>query len=229
MKNICIKLVLMTALISCFAACKREDYPDQLHFLVIDTYSRKPIPNATLNLYKVWQHPVKVGNNAKDGAWFPDYGRKHITETQIGVTDENGKLSLTQDHKKYLYILPAVSADGYQSPSLDTLGKMKRKGNQATVYEITMQPLIKTTFILKSHESGLPNDSVVFSSCDKVKVMRGANIDDRLEVLTSNNSDPYSKVWYGGTIYRNGKKVTLCHYVVSQPNAKNEFAIDIDL
>lgn len=229
MKTLIIKTFLFAILLAGFAACKKGGYPDQLDFVVIDSFTREPIPNAKVHLYKVWQHPTKMANNAKDGAWFPDYGRKHMEEMQTGTTDENGKVSLTQDHKKYLYILPGSSAVGYQMPRLDTLRKIEKRKADGSVYTIVMQPLIKSTFIFKSHFTGLDNDSIVFSSCDKVKVMRGASIDDRLVVYSTNGTENYVKLWYSGTIYRGGKKVTLCNYVIAHPNAKNEFSIDIDI
>jgi len=210
-------------------ACKKEVYPEDLHFLVIDSFTRNPIPNATVQLVKVWKHPSKLANNAKDDAWFPKYGRKEVSEIQTAITDENGKVSFTQAHKNYMYIVPGVVADGYQMVALDTLKKLNKKQIKDGVYTIALQAKIKTTFIFKSHFSGFESDSVVFSSCDKVKVMHGANIDDRLEVYISNYNEPSVKVWYGGTVYRAGKKETLCHYVVAIPNAKNEFLIDIDL
>ena len=229
MKSFMLKSLLYILLLVNFTACKKEVYPEELQFLVIDSYTKKPVPNAMVQLIKVWQHPVKMGNNAKPGAWFPDYGRKHMQEMQTGFTDEYGKVSFTQDHKKYLYIIPGVEADGYQLPALDTLDKFKKKNADGNVYTIPLQAMIKTTFIFKSNKAGFSNDSVVFSSCDKVKVMRGATIDDRLEVLSFNTTDPYAKIWYGGTIVRNGKKQTLCHYVISRPNANNVFTINIDI
>jgi hypothetical protein len=229
MKKLIIKPIVFIMLLASFAACKKEVYPDELHFLVIDSYTRKPIPNATVQLLKVWQHPVKVGNNAKDGDWFPDYGRKHMQEMQEGKTDKNGKLSLTQDHKKYLYIIPGAMAEGYQLPDLDTLSKFSKKAADGSVYTIEMQAKIKTTFVFKTNMTGYSSDSVVFSSCDSLKVMRGAYMDDKLEVYTSNFIDPYSKVWYTVNIYRRGKKVTKCHYVYSYPNAYNVFPINIDI
>lgn len=229
MKNLIIKAILFAILASGMVACKKEVYPDELHFIVIDSFTRVPIPNATVQLVKTWQHSAKVGNNAKEDAWFPKYGRKHMEEIQTGVTDENGKVTFTQAHKNYLYIIPGAMADGYQLPKLDTLGKQSKKKVINGVYTIVMQPKIKTTFVFKSHEIGLANDSVVFSSCDKIKVMKGAQIDDRVEVYTSNYNETYSKIWYGGTVYRGGKKQTLCDYVIAYPNKNNEFVIDIDL
>lgn len=228
MKNILIKTLFLFIFASATYGCKKEVYPEELHFLVVDSFTRNPIPNATVQLVKVWRHPVKMGNNAKDDAWFPKYGRKHINEIQTAVTDENGKVSFMQEHKNYLYILPGAMADGYQIADLDTLKKIKKHSKDA-VYTIALQPKIKTTFIFKSHSIGNEKDSIVFSSCDKIKVMKGANIDDRLEVYISNFNEPSVKVWYGGTVYRAGKKETLCDYVVAKPNAKNEFNIDIDL
>jgi hypothetical protein len=229
MKTLIIKSIVFIMLLASFAACKKEVYPEELHFIVIDSYTRKPIPNATVQLLKVWQHPLKLGNNAKDGAWFPDYGRKHMQETQTGITDKEGKVSFTQDHKKYLYIIPGASADGFQLPKLDTLDKFSKKKADGSVYTIEMQAKVKTTFVFKSNMSGFDTDSVVFSSCDSLKVMRGAYMDDQLVVYTSNSIDPYSKVWYTANIYRRGKKVTRCHYVISHPNSDNVFPINIDI
>ncbi len=229
MKTLIIKSLVFIMLLASFAACKKEVYPEELHFKVIDIYTRKPIPNATVQLLKVWQHPVKVGNNAKNGAWFPDYGRKHMQEMQTGITDNEGKVSFTQEHKKYLYILPGASAEGFQLAQLDTLDKFSKKKADGSVYTIEMQAKVKTTFVFKSNMSGFETDSVVFSSCGSLKVMHGAYMEDQLVVYTSNSIDPYSKVWYTASIYRRGKKVTLCHYVISHPNAENVFPINIDI
>jgi len=229
MKKLIIKSVLFAVIAAGFVTCKKEVYPEELQFLVIDSFTRKPIANATIQLIKVWRHPVKIGDNAKRDTWFPDYGRKHMIEMQSGITGSKGKLTLPQEHKKYLYILPGVSAEGYQMPSLDTLKEFKKDRANGAIYKFVMTPLIKTTFIFKSHKVGNASDSVVFSSSNKVKVMHGAQIDDRLEVYNSNSIDPYAKVWYGGTIYRNGSKRAICHYVVSYPNNTNEFVINIDL
>ena len=114
MKTLIIKSIVIIILLASFAACKKEVYPEEIQFLVIDSFTRKPIPNATINLVKVWQHPVKIGNNASDGDWFPEYGRKHMQELQKGITNKKGKVSFQQEHKKYLYILPGASAEGYQ-------------------------------------------------------------------------------------------------------------------
>jgi hypothetical protein len=84
---------------------------------------------------------------------------------------------------------------------------LKKRKSDGSVYTIVMQPLIKSTFIFKSH----------------------ASIDDRLVVYSKNGTENYVKLWYAGTIYRGGKKVTLCNYVIAHPNAKNEFSIDIDI
>ena len=99
MKTLIIKTLLFAILLAGFAACKKEGYPDQLDFVVIDSFTREPIPNAKVHLYKVWQHPTKMANNAKDGAWFPDYGRKHMEEMQTGTTDENGKVIKSIDRR----------------------------------------------------------------------------------------------------------------------------------
>jgi hypothetical protein len=229
MKTFIIKSILFLLLLAGFTACKKEVYPEQLQFLVIDSYTKKPIENATVELIKVWQHPVKLANNASSDAWFPEYGRKHMQELQTGITDENGKVSFTQEHKKYLYIIPGVIAEGYQLPKLDTLDKFKKKNANGNIYTIPLQALIKTTFIFKSNIAGFISDSVVFSAGDKVKVMRGANINDQMEVLSLNTGDLNTKIWYAGTIHRRGKKQTLCDYVISQPNANNVFTINIDI
>lgn len=229
MKTHIIQSILFIMLSGCFTACKKEVYPEQLQFLVIDAYTKKPVPNATVELTKVWQHPVKWANNAGSDAWFPDFGRKHMQELQTGITDKNGNVSFTQDHKKYLYIIPAVIADGYQLPKLDTLDKFKKKNANGNIYTIPLQALIKTTFVFKSSIAGFNSDSVIFSVGDKVKVMHGANINDYLEIQTLNASELYTKIWYGGSIKRRGKKQTLCDYVISKPNANNVFTINIDI
>lgn len=228
MKNLIIKLFLASILLSSFGSCKKDVYPDELKFIVIDSFSRKPISNATINLYKIWQHPTKLANNAQDGDWFPEYGRKWIKENQKGVTDENGIAKFEQAHKKYLYVIPGISADGYQMPVLDTLKKFNKK-EANKVYTIALLPLIKTSFILKSHTPGYETDSVVFSSCDKLKVAYGKNINERLEVYTSSYTDNYSTIWYTALIYRNGKKSVLCSSVKSYRNRVNEFEINVDL
>jgi hypothetical protein len=229
MKKIIFKSIFFILLLASIAACKKEVYPEELHFKVIDSYTQKPIPNATVQLLKVWRHPVKVGNNAKDDAWFPEYGRKHMEEIQVGTTDQYGKVSFSQDHKNYLYIIPGAIANGYQSPLLDTLHKVSKKKDDSEVYLIEMKVKIKTTFLFKSYTTGFNTDSVVFASSEHLKVMHGANIDDTIEIYTANSTDPYSKVWYTVDIYRNGKKQTICHYVKSYPNAENVFPINIDI
>jgi hypothetical protein len=229
MKALTSKIILIIAFSIFIVTCKKAVYPDLLQLIVVDKYTNQPIANAQVQIYKVRKHPFKIGNNAKDDAWFPDYGRKEIEEIQTAVTDENGKVSFKQAHKNYQYIIPAAFADGYQIIGLDTLNKLSKYEAKDGVYKLALQPKIKTMFIFKSQKKGFEKDSVLFSCCDKVKVMRGAHINDRLEVYTSNYNEPYVKVWYGGTIYRGGKKVTLCHYVIAYPNANNEFNIDIDI
>jgi hypothetical protein len=229
MKTLIYKLTILMGLMVVFAACKKEVYPEELNFKVIDSFTRKPIPNATVQLVKIWRHPIKIGNNAKDGDWFPEYGRKHMQEIQIGLTDKNGKVSFNQDHKNYLYIIPGATADGYQGKSLDTLSKFDKKKADGVVYTLEMDAKVKTTFVFKSNMTGFNSDSVVFSSCDSVKVMRGAIINDKLVVYSSNYTEPYSKVWYTANIFRRGKKVTRCHYVISHPNVDNVIPISIDI
>jgi hypothetical protein len=230
MKQTLIKIIFFAIILAGFAACKKEVYPEELHFIVIDSFTRKPIANAAVYLSKTWQNPRKIGNNAQAGDWFPEYGRKHMIETQTGNTNNEGKISFSQDHKKYLYIIPSAIAEGYQMPVLDTLRKFRKKNANDAVYEIVMQPMVKTTFIFKSQTVGVETDSLLFSSCDKVKVMRGAQIDDSLVVYTRNYiGELNTNVWYGGNISRNGKKQTLCSYVVSQVNKNNAFRINIDL
>jgi len=217
-----------TAILSIFGSCKKEVYPDELQFLVVDSFSRKPISNATINLYKVWQHPTKMGNNAQDGDWFPEYGRKHMSENQTGHTDENGFAKFDQAHKKYLYVIPGVVAEGYQMPVLDTLKKLSKKEANKS-YTIALVPMIKTSFILKSHVPGNESDSVVFSSCDKLKVVFGKNINARLDVYTSSYEDNFSNVWYTASVYRKGEKNVLCGSVKSYLNRVNEHEINVDL
>jgi hypothetical protein len=229
MKTTIIKLIMFAFILSVFSACKKEVYPEELKFLVVDSLTKKPIPNATIQLIKVWRHPIKIGDNSQSGDWFPSYGRKQIQEIQSGTTDSKGRLTLTQEHKKYLSIVPGAMAEGYQMHRLDTLETFSKEKAKQAVYRIALMPLIKTSFIFKSHVPGFETDSVVFSSSNKVKVMRGAMINDRLEVYTSNNIYPYSKVWYAGTIYRNGKKLSICNYVVAYPQDNNEFDINIDI
>jgi hypothetical protein len=48
MKTLIIKSILFAILLAGFAACKKEVYPDQLHFLVIDSFTREPISNAII-------------------------------------------------------------------------------------------------------------------------------------------------------------------------------------
>lgn len=229
MKTVIAKIFLFTIILAAIGSCKKDVYPEQIQFLVIDSFSRQPISGATINLYKVWQHPIKIGDNSKKGDWFPEYGRKHMTETQVGFTDEYGRVTFKQEHKKYLYILPSAQAEGYQLSNIDTLAKISKKKVDNAVYTIAMRPMIKATFVLKSKMPGLDKDSVVFSSSGKEIIAHGKNIDERLEVLVSNSIEPYATIWYGGIIYRNGKKVTLCHYVVAYPNDTNVFNINIDI
>lgn len=229
MKTIRIKSCFIVLLMLGFTACKKEVYPEELQFLVVDTYSKKPIANAKVQLFKVWRHAYKIGNNAKKDAWFADYGRKEIYENQVGFTDKNGKVNFTQEHRKYLCIVPGVFADGYQMNNPDTLDKFRKKNADDAVYTIEVAPKVKTTFIFKSITAGWDSDSVVFSSNEKKLVMKGAQIDNKLEVYTNQYADEKCMVWYGGTISRKGKKVTLCSYVYSYPNKNNEFVIDVDL
>jgi hypothetical protein len=229
MKKLIIKLIFALILMAAFGACKKEAYPEELQFIVIDSFTRKPISNATVYLYKVWRHPVKIGNHANEADWFPEYGRKHMTEYQEGNTNEDGIVTFSQNHKQYLYILPAVYAQGYQRPSLDTLSKMGSKKIKGTYYTLALNSLIKTTFVIKSHTQGFEKDSVVFSSNDKVMVYHGKGIDEKFEVFTSNPYSPYSNVWYTASIYRNGKKGVLCNSVKSYPNQENTFEINVDL
>jgi hypothetical protein len=227
MKALTIKIMLIAALSIIFVTCKKEVNQEYLQFKVVDSYSNLPIANAQVQLYKVWKHPVKLANNAKEEVWFPDYGRKQSHEIQTANTDENGKVRFKQTQKNYLYIIPSALADGYQIIAFDTLYKLSK--NKDHIYSLSLQPKVKTSFVFKSQKMGFERDSVIFSSCDKVKVMHGANINDRLEVYTSNYNEPYSKVWYSANIFRGGKKETLCSYVIVKPQEKNEFNIDIDI
>jgi hypothetical protein len=228
MKNIILKLLLSLFIIGGVAACKKEVYPEELKLLVVNSFTQKPIPNAQVTLYKVWRHPIKIADNAKRNAWFPDYGRKHMQEIQTGTTNKSGLVSFSQDHKKYLYVIPAVNADGYQSMSFDTLNKLDKSKAKDAIYTLAIRPMVKTTFIFKSRFPGLDNDSIVFSADGQKKVMRGAYIDDKLDIYSSNSIDPYVKVWYAGTLYKGGKKKVFCSYVSSFPNVVNEFPINVD-
>lgn len=228
MKKLIIYLFVSTGILSIFGSCKKEVYPDELQFLVVDSFSRKPISNATINLYKVWQHPTKMGNNAQDGDWFPEYGRKHMSENQTGHTDENGLAKFDQAHKKYLYVIPGVAAEGYQMPILDTLKKFNKKAANKP-YTFALIPMIKTSFIIKSFSPGFETDSVVFSSCDQKIVAYGKNINKRLDVYTSTYDYNYSIVWYNATIYRKGKTNVICSSVKSYLNRLNEHEVNVDL
>lgn len=230
MKTLLIQFIIASILVVSFGACKKEVYPEELQFLVVDSFTRKPISNASVYLYKVWQHPVKIGDNSTEKDWFPEYGRKHMSEKQEGKTDENGKVTFSQEHKKYLYILPGFKAEGYQMTSFDTLQKFKKKNADDAYYTIALVPYIKTTFIIKSHVPGFDTDSVVFASSDKQAICHGKNIDGKLEVFSNSIAgDSSASVWYTASIFRNGKKSVLCNSVKSYFNKDNTFEINVDL
>lgn len=220
--------IISTIMLACSLGCKKTEYPQTLEFVVIDSFSRLPIRNASVELIKVWRDPVKIGDNSTEGDWFPEYGRKLHTEIQSGKTNEQGKLIVEQKDRNYLYIIPGVVAEGYQMKRLDTLFKPHKNSGDSYTYTLVLQPKIRTSFILKSHTQGMEHDSVVFTSCDAVKVLHGAQMNDRLEVMSSNYSEAYCKVWYAANIYRNGEHKILCSSVISYPNKKNEFEINID-
>lgn len=218
-------LSVLVTLMTLNYGCKKEVYPEQLDFLVLDANTNQPIPKAQVFLTVTWRHPYKIANNnaGKEWALFPDYGRKLVYFPLIDSTDESGRVSFKQKEEgKFMTVVPYASAANYELTSFDTLDMVPRSQKKRAEFVLRILPKIETTFIIKWKNEPSDIDSVRFSACNHV-VMLKRNMSEIsfMAYVPRNSDDGTNESWWGQRVYYNGTSKTVCGSVISSPGNQN--------